>query len=113
MEPSLEEEILNQLRITNRLLAKNIAFQQSWWIPIRNGILVGLGTVLGATILVSLFLAIVKPSVIQYMLQCPNYIIQFVAVTAMWSLWLRRSERSWFWTWNASWPSPPFTSCPM
>ncbi|MCC7435228.1 MAG: hypothetical protein IT363_11125 [Methanoregulaceae archaeon] len=55
------EELCRHLEVTNALLAQHLALAQNWKIRLRNGLLSGLAGVLGATLLVSLFMGVLKP----------------------------------------------------
>ncbi|MBS1706230.1 MAG: hypothetical protein JST40_10175 [Armatimonadetes bacterium] len=60
-DDSVLENLAQELRELNRLLQIQIEHQQSWKLALRNGLLAGLGGVLGATVVVSLLLAVLKP----------------------------------------------------
>lgn len=55
------EELCRQLEETNALLAMHLALAKNWKIRLRNGLLTGLGGVIGATLLVSIFLGVLRP----------------------------------------------------
>lgn len=61
MEENRESELLQELRRTNELLARMIKVHTDWKVQLRQGLLTGLGGVLGATLLVSLLLWVLKP----------------------------------------------------
>jgi hypothetical protein len=49
------------LQETNELLLRQNRNLESWRLPLRNAVLAGLGGVIGATLLIGLLLAILKP----------------------------------------------------
>jgi hypothetical protein len=55
------EQLVRQLEVTNRTLDKLIAVQSDWRLALRMGLISGLGTVLGATVLVSLVVWALQP----------------------------------------------------
>jgi hypothetical protein len=57
----LTQEYLIELRRGNDLTAELIKIQRDWRFALRNGLLGGLGGVLGATVLVSLLVWILQP----------------------------------------------------
>ena len=61
MNEEREPEILEELRRTNDLLAQLVRTHRDWKLQLRQGLLTGLGGVIGATLLVSLLLWILKP----------------------------------------------------
>lgn len=58
---SIQAEWISELRRGNDLTAELIRIQKDWKHAIRQGVLAGLGGVLGATIVVSVLLAALKP----------------------------------------------------
>lgn len=58
---SIQAEWISELRRGNDLTAELIQIQKDWKHAIRQGVLAGLGGVLGATIVVSVLLSALKP----------------------------------------------------
>ncbi len=58
---SATESIAVELARANELLAKHIALQRDWKLAVRNGLLAGLASVIGATLLVSILLTVLRP----------------------------------------------------
>jgi tetrahydromethanopterin S-methyltransferase subunit F len=54
-------QMVEELRKSNDLLREQIRISRDWRIPLRNGLASGLGTVIGATLLVSILLGVLKP----------------------------------------------------
>ncbi len=61
MEANTRAEYLEELRRANDLMERLVKNHQDWKIIIRNGLLAGLGTAIGATLLVSLLVWIIQP----------------------------------------------------
>jgi len=59
-EPS-EKELIEAMRELSAALKLQLAQQRNWKLALRNGLLAGLGGVLGATVVVSLLIAIMQP----------------------------------------------------
>ncbi len=59
--PSAAESIAVELARANELLEMHIAVHRDWKLALRNGLLAGLGGVIGATLVVSILLAILRP----------------------------------------------------
>lgn len=59
-EPVIEE-LCRRLEETNALLKLHLDLAQNWKIRLRNGLLTGLGGVIGATLLVSIILGVIRP----------------------------------------------------
>ena len=57
----MTQEYLTELKRGNDLTAELIKIQRDWRFSLRNGLLGGLGGVLGATVLVSLLVWIIQP----------------------------------------------------
>ena len=56
------EELLTEVREMNRLLAEQNRLQRDWKLSIRNGILSGLGGVIGATIVAAIVISMLRPA---------------------------------------------------
>lgn len=56
-----DDELVKALRMLASEVAKQTLQQRDWRLPLRNGVLAGVGGVLGATILVSLFVYMLQP----------------------------------------------------
>lgn len=54
-------ELCRQIERTNALLAEQLALAKNWKVAMRNGLAAGLGGVIGATLLVSLTLGVLRP----------------------------------------------------
>ena len=61
----ISKELVEELRRTNELLATQVRLQSDWRLAIRNGVLSGLGGVLGATIVAAIVLAMLRPALEQ------------------------------------------------
>jgi len=55
------DDLLTEIRRTNLLLAKLIRTNTDWRLALRQGLMTGLGGVVGATVLVSLMLWLLQP----------------------------------------------------
>lgn len=55
------EDLVRQLEATNRALDRLISVQTDWRLALRMGLMSGLGTVLGATVLVSVVVWALQP----------------------------------------------------
>lgn len=53
--------LLTEIRRQNQLLEAQLTNQRDWKLALRNGVLAGLGSVLGATVVVSLLLWALRP----------------------------------------------------
>jgi hypothetical protein len=60
-EPDQTGDLISEMRRMNKLLEQQVRFQKSWKLPLRNGLIAGFGGVLGATLVVSMLLAAIKP----------------------------------------------------
>lgn len=56
------EELLTEVREMNRLLAEQNRLQRDWKLSVRNGILSGLGGVIGATIVAAIVISMLRPA---------------------------------------------------
>lgn len=54
-------ELCRRLEEHNALLTRQLAYAQNWRIILRNGIIAGLGGVLGATLVVSVLMGVLRP----------------------------------------------------
>lgn len=61
MKPEQNDELIDTLRMLASEVAKQTLQQRDWRLPFRNGVLAGLGGVLGATIVVSLIVYVLQP----------------------------------------------------
>jgi hypothetical protein len=63
MEPNQSSisELAGEIRRANNLFEKFVHDRSDWKIPLRNGLLAGLGGAIGATILFSLLVWLIKP----------------------------------------------------
>lgn len=61
MNENSESELLQELRRTNDLLARLVRTHNDWKLQLRQGLLTGFGGVIGATLLVSLVVWVLKP----------------------------------------------------
>lgn len=59
--PPTRQELITEMRRTNELLIRLIRVQTDWRLALRQGLMTGLGGIIGATILVSLFLWALRP----------------------------------------------------
>jgi len=59
--PPSRQELITEMRRTNELLIRLIRVQTDWRLALRQGLMTGLGGIIGATILVSLFLWALRP----------------------------------------------------
>jgi hypothetical protein len=57
------QQLIDALKKSNLLLRQQVHLSRSWKIPLRNGVLAGFGGVLGATVLVSLLVLLLRPFV--------------------------------------------------
>ena len=57
----IQTDLLRELKRSNELIATFVRNQTSWKLALRQGMVVGLGGVLGATLLVSLLIAMLQP----------------------------------------------------
>jgi hypothetical protein len=55
------DDLLSEIRRTNVLLAKLIRTNTDWRLALRQGLMTGLGGVIGATVLVSIMLWLIQP----------------------------------------------------
>lgn len=55
-------DLLDELRHTNELLSEQIRIQKNWRIALRNGVIGGLGGVLGATVVAAALFALLRPA---------------------------------------------------
>ena len=60
-EPDHPEALIQELRRMNALLEQQVRYHRSWKLPLRNGVIAGFGGVIGATLVVSLLVAALKP----------------------------------------------------
>jgi transposase len=58
---NLNAELLVELRRCNDLMERQIANHRNWRLAFRNGLVAGLGTILGMTVLVSILVSALKP----------------------------------------------------
>lgn len=54
-------ELIEQTKRQNELLERHISYLSGWKVPLRNGLITGMSTVIGATLLISLLVWILKP----------------------------------------------------
>lgn len=54
--------LLEEIRETNRLLTEHVRLQRDWKLSVRNGILSGLGGVIGATIVAAIVISMLRPA---------------------------------------------------
>ncbi len=54
-------ELIEQTKRHNELLERHITLLSGWKVPLRNGLITGVATVVGATVLVSLLVWTLKP----------------------------------------------------
>lgn len=58
---SVQQEILDELRRANKLTSELITVHRDWKLALRQGLLAGLGGAIGATVLVSMIVWLLKP----------------------------------------------------
>jgi hypothetical protein len=54
-------ELIEALRRFTEVMERQLAQQRSWKLALRNGLLAGLGGVIGATVVVSILISIMQP----------------------------------------------------
>lgn len=59
--PSEPNDLLRELKRSNELITRLVANQLNWKLAFRQGIVAGLGGVIGATVVVSILVAILQP----------------------------------------------------
>lgn len=57
----LRQQILSELQMLNILTAKRVGQQNNAWLALRNGLLAGMGGVVGAALLGALLISLLKP----------------------------------------------------
>jgi len=60
-ESSELEKVYRELARSNQLLEEQIRLQRDWRVALRNGMASGLGALVGATVLVSVLLWVIRP----------------------------------------------------
>jgi len=61
MENDDDAKLAEAMRQSTAAIERQVRALKSWWLPLRNGVLFGLGGVIGATLVVSIIVAVVKP----------------------------------------------------
>lgn len=56
-----EARLAAALNRNNELLLKRIQVMEDWKLPLRNGILAGIGSAIGATLIISILVWLMKP----------------------------------------------------